>query len=615
MSPMSVSIHEVLDGLRGEALDERDKGDKFERLVLNFLRTDPEWVNRFSDVWLWSDWPGRDGRGDTGIDLVAQHRDRDGLAAIQCKFYDAAHRVSKGDLDTFLSASGGKEFVTRYFFDTADNWNGNAVQTAAQQAVPVQRVDLGYLDEAKIDWSQFSWSTPEVLVPSEGKELRPHQQRALADVRRGLAEHDRGRLVMACGTGKTFTSLRIAEDLVGEGGTVLFLVPSIQLLSQSLREWMAETKLEVRPFAVCSDRRVGRKGSDEGEISTIDLTEPATTDAQKLVAQMRVGKRATPRMTVVFSTYQSIDVINEAQGLGLGDFDLIVCDEAHRTTGVTLTDTDESHFVKVHDQDFLRGAKRLYMTATPRVFGEEVKRKAAEADAVLADMNDDAVYGPELHHLGFGDAVEADLLTDYKVVVLAVDEKYVAENFQTAMAASGEIALGDAAKLLGCWSGLGKRFADPVDLSERHADRSPMRRAVAFAKDINASKQATASFPVLVDRAMEGDSRTPPAAQQAPRVEATHVDGTMGVQERNKHLAWLKAEAGDGVCRVLTNARCLSEGVDVPALDAVMFLTPRGSQVDVVQAVGRVMRKAPGKELGYIILPVVVPSVSRRRRR
>ena len=406
---------------------------------------------------------------------------------------------------------------------------------------------------------------------------------------------------MACGTGKTFTSLRIAEDLVGAGGSVLFLVPSIQLLSQSLREWMANREVDIRPFAVCSDVRVGRKTTDEADISSVDLTEPATTDAATLAARMAVGKYATPRMTVVFATYQSIDVISQAQELGVGDFDLIVCDEAHRTTGVTLAGADESHFVKVHDNDYLRAAKRLYMTATPRVFGDEVRRRASEADAVLADMGDEAVYGPEVHRLGFGDAVESDLLTDYKVLVLSVDETYVAENFQSAMAQSGEIALGDAAKLIGCWNGLRKNFGpENLDGDDPH----PMRRAVAFAKDIRASKQAAESFPVMVDRARQDESD----ARTDLRIEAAHVDGTMGVHERNTHLAWLKSDTTDDVCRVLTNARCLSEGVDVPALDAVLFLTPRGSQVDIVQSVGRVMRKAPGKKLGYIILPIVVPT-------
>ncbi|QSR31329.1 damage-inducible protein [Nocardioides sp. S5] len=598
---MSVTIHEVLEDLRASALDERDKGDKFERLVQSFLRTDPEWTAKFDDVWTWTEWPERGTRTDTGIDLVARVRETDTFAAIQCKFYDEHSTVAKGDIDSFLSASSKAEFSARYIFDTAKGWSKNADETLEGQMVPVQRVDVGYFEDAGIDWSDYSWTTPEVLPTTGPKTLRPHQLRALDDVRRGLAIADRGRLIMACGTGKTFTSLRIAEDLVGEGGSVLFLVPSIQLMSQSLREWMVNREVDIRPFAVCSDVRVGRKVSDDADLSTVDLTEPATTDAATLAARMASGRYAFPRMTVVFATYQSIEVVAEAQRLGVGAFDLVICDEAHRTTGVTLAGQDESHFVKVHDGDYLKADRRLYMTATPRVFGDAVRKKATDAEAVLADMGDETIFGPELHRLGFGDAVEADLLTDYKVLVLSVDESYVAEHFQSAMAQSGEIALGDAAKLIGCWNGMRKHFG-PADL-KGDVDE-PMRRAVAFAKDIKASKLAAASFPVMVDRARQDETDE----RSDLRVEAAHVDGTMGIHERNTHLAWLKEETPEGTCRVLTNARCLSEGVDVPALDAVLFLTPRGSQVDVVQSVGRVMRKAPGKQLGYIVLPIVVPS-------
>jgi predicted helicase len=600
---MATTIYEVLDDLRSTALDERDKGDRFERLVKTYLLNDPEWSARFSDVWLWSEWPDREGRPDTGVDLVAALRDSDTYAAIQCKFYRADSTVAKGEIDSFLSASSTLEFSARYIFDTAKSWSPNASQTLAVQAVPVQRVDIAYLDESAFDWSSYSWTTPEVLVSLGQKALRPHQERALEDVTRGFADHDRGKLIMACGTGKTFTSLKIAESLVGAGGTVLFLVPSIQLLSQSLREWMANSEVEIRPFAVCSDVRVGRRvGTDDADMSIIDLTEPATTSPSTLVTRIGSGLAVTDRMTVVFSTYQSIDVIAQAQALGVSDFDLVVCDEAHRTTGVTLSGEDESSFVRIHDKDYLRSNKRLYMTATPRVFGEDVKRKAVDAEAVTVSMDNEAWYGPEFHRLGFGDAVEADLLTDYKVLVLAIDEEYVAENFQTAMATSGEIALGDAAKLIGCWNGLAKNYGSASDES---ADPKPMKTAVAFAKDIKSSKAAASSFPALVDRASQEETAE---ARHRLRVEAAHVDGTMGIHERNRHLAWLKAPTAGDVCRILSNARCLSEGVDVPALDAVMFLTPRGSQVDVVQSVGRVMRKAPGKELGYIILPVVVPT-------
>ncbi|MDQ3307583.1 MAG: DEAD/DEAH box helicase family protein, partial [Actinomycetota bacterium] len=608
---MSTSIHEVLDDLRASALDERDKGDKFERLMQGYFRTDPQWAQQFSDVWLWSEWPGRDGKPDTGIDLVARERDTDELTAIQCKFYAPGTYISKSHIDSFFTASGKTGFTRRIVVSTSTNWSQNAEDALVDQQVSTQRVDVSFLNESTIDWGGFSWHTPSVMPTHGPKALRPHQTAALEAVRKGFEQADRGKLIMACGTGKTFTSLKIAEDLVGAGGTVLFLVPSISLLSQTLREWMQEASVPLRPFAVCSDVRVGRRQTED--MGIVDLAEPATTSAAKLLERMGRSSAEGP-MTVVFSTYQSIQAVADAQGLDsglgqgqrLGEFDLVVCDEAHRTTGVTVAGEDESAFVRVHDQGFLKARKRLYMTATPRLYDEGSKTKAAENTAVLASMDDETLYGEELHRLGFGDAVEANLLSDYKVLVLAVDEKSVSAQFQSQLAdANNEMSLDDAAKIVGCWNGLSKRNLDQGRL---HVSGTPMRRAVAFAANIKASKKVANLFEEVTDKLAADLQDT--GLEDPLTCQADHVDGTFNVLERNKLLDWLKAEqpAGSNLCRILSNARCLSEGVDVPALDAVLFLNPRNSVVDVVQSVGRVMRKSPGKEYGYVILPIGVPA-------
>jgi len=416
---------------------------------------------------------------------------------------------------------------------------------------------------------------------------------------------------MACGTGKTFTALKIAERLQaeraqaghGERTTVLFLVPSIALLSQALREWSNEAEEPLRAFAVCSDAKVGKQHAvgDDNDMAVHDLALPATTDPDRLLAQM-AGVEATPGLTVVFSTYQSIATIAAAQRKGLPRFDLIICDEAHRTTGVTLAGQDESAFVRVHDDAYIGGDRRLYMTATPRVYSEDSKSEAKNADALLASMDDESLYGPEFHRLGFGKAVEQGLLTDYKVLILTVDEGVVAKTLQAGFAGGGsELNLDDAAKIIGCWNALAKRTGTFADGSGFAPDEPPMKRAVAFARSIADSKMITARFNEVVDAYDDGD-------EDVLRCEIEHVDGTFNALERNRLLDWLRQDPGPGRARILSNARCLSEGVDVPSLDAVLFLQPRNSVVDVIQAVGRVMRLAPGKNYGYIILPVAVPA-------
>lgn len=606
---MPTTIYEVLDELRRAATSEADKGSKLEQLMLSYLRTDPVYAEQFSDVWLWQDWPGRDGKHDTGIDLVAMDRITGSNVAIQCKFYAPSSTIGKGDIDSFLSASGKEGFSERIIVSTTDRWNAHAEDAVQGQQVPVRRIGLADLEASVVDWGQFSWATPQVLPVTDKKKVRPHQAKAIDAVRAGLATGDRGKLVMACGTGKTFTSLRLAEEMVGVGGSVLFLVPSISLLSQTLREWATEAQVPLAPVAVCSDRKAtARSKAVDEDISAVDLALPSTTNVAVLESRLTRALGETASMTVVFATYQSIDVVAQAQSQGgLGPFDLIICDEAHRTTGTTLAGADESAFVRVHDDSYLQGRKRLYMTATPRIYDDSSKAKAGQANAVLASMDDETIYGPELHRLGFGEAVAQDLLTDYKVLVLAVDEKSVSRTFQLQLADDGnELRLDDAAKIVGCWNGLAKRG----DLEHSfESDPAPMRRAVAFAGTIKDSKQIESLFASTVAQyAAAHDLEDDQTGDPVLACEIKHVDGTFNALERNTRLDWLRAEVPDGTCRILTNARCLSEGVDVPALDAVMFLSPRKSVVDIVQSVGRVMRKADGKKFGYIILPVGIPA-------
>ena len=610
------ALDALLDEYRARAKSEREKGTLFEELTRQFLLHDARFAHQFKEIYLWGEWPERR-TGDTGIDLVAiPVHDGEGPVAIQCKFYALGHRIQKADIDSFLSASGKEPFGRRIVVDTSGApWGKNAQDAIEGQQIPVSRITLADLRDSDIDWRTYSLGSTQAPKTRERKVPRDHQVRARSAVMAGFEEHDRGTMVMACGTGKTFTALTIAREFVEkEGGTarILFAVPSLALLKQTLDDWAAEADGAFTAWAVCSDTKVSSSArNDTAEESAVDLPIPATTDGQRLADSLSANN-ATEGLQVVFATYQSIEVIHRAQEIAgdeWRDFDLIICDEAHRTTGATLTGEDESAFTKIHSDEFIRRAKTLYMTATPRIFAENAKNRASEKDAILTSMDDQETYGPVFFRLGFGQAVKENLLTDYKVIILTVSEEEVSQHYQAIAEMGGELNLDTAAKLTGCWNALAKRKnrGSDVDYGE---DRAPMRRAVAFCKDIKASKAVATQFPDLVNGPFGLSDLSNDDGSDNLQVECRHVDGTMNAAVRAREMDWLTEGAGTEevpVCRILTNARCLSEGVDVPTLDAVLFLSPRKSQVDVIQAVGRVMRRAEGKDFGYIILPVAVP--------
>lgn len=609
-------LQNLLLKYRTASVTEREKGTYFEELIRTYFRYEATYADLYSEVWLYADWAkeqGLDGR-DTGIDLVAKTNGTDELHAIQCKFYAEDYRVKKSDIDSFFTASGQKPFTHRIIVSTTSHWTENAELALVGQQPAVTKIDLKDLENSQIDWSKYQPSKPPVL--KKKKTLRKHQVSAHKSVLTGLKSADRGKLIMACGTGKTFTSLKIAEDLAGANKRVLFLVPSLSLLSQTLTEWTQESDIPLHSFAVCSDDEVGKKRRrDEDTVETFahELRYPATTDAKRLATEM-AKRHDAHHMSVVFSTYHSIDVISRAQHLhGLDAFDLIVCDEAHRTTGATFENESESNFVKVHDAEFIRSAKRLYMTATPRIYAPMAKATAERDSVTLCSMDDEELFGHQLHVITFSEAVQLDLLCDYKVIVLTIDEAHVSSRLQGLLADDdNQLKVDDAARIIGCWKALSKQ-----DIRGEIEDAdSPMRRAVAFCQVIEpqkgarthkvSSKQIAGMFQAVVEAYNEKETQF-----DDPLIcEADHVDGSMNAAEKESKLDWLKAPSAENTCRILSNVRCLSEGVDVPSLDAVLFLTPRSSQVDVVQSVGRVMRKDPEgkKKRGYVILPVVIPA-------
>ena len=618
----------ILEKYCRESFSEADKGTRFEELMREYLWADPKYGILFDEIWLWRDFPFRKDFGsghDVGIDLVA--RTMDGRYwAIQCKCYKEGTYIQKADVDTFITTAMKQfsdenmqptKFSQLVWIATTDKFSANAIESFKNLPVKHFIIGLRNLINAPVDWAKIEQGAHGMGVVLNAREPLDHQKEAIDAFREHFKTAQRGRLIMACGTGKTYTSLKIAEKEVGSDGLVLFLVPSIALLAQTLNEWTTFAAKKIRPMCVCSDAEVSKKQreNDYGGFSVEDLAMPASTDVDTIKLQFHsldLMKKKAPGMRVVFSTYQSLPRIIEAQKelnkevAHSFDFDLVVCDEAHRTTGVTLKDDSDSAFVLVHDNENVFGKKRIYMTATPRLYKDEVKDKAKEADAYLCSMDDVAIYGEEVYRIGFGKAVEQGLLSDYKVLVLTVTNKEIPAAFQEAIATEkGEVRADDVSKLIGCINALSKRTLLDKELVSK-TDPGFMHKAVAFCQNIKASKHITDVFNAQKETYYE--SLTPAERREVVKIDACHVDGTMGAAERARHLSWLNDVAADSKdCHILTNVRCLSEGVDVPSLDSVIFLSSRNSQVDVVQSVGRVMRRTAGKKYGYIIIPVIIP--------
>jgi predicted helicase len=530
-------------------------------------------------TYFWSEWASQKGLSlqDTGIDLVAEI-DGD-LYAVQCKNWDRA--VSWRDVGTFVGSLLRKDLNFKGGFLVAKSVSKEVekeIERLGKTIITVSADELSeYLDQAKA----LLEGKP---LTKEKKQLRPYQGQAIQSVLEGLQSRDRGKLIMPPGTGKTLVALRIAESF-SVGKLILFLCPSIALLDQSIKAWFRDSELPVHAYAVVSDRGVGR---DDELNSRSLLSFPATTSAEELLGAFRPEE---DKLNVIFSTYQSLDVIKDAQQNGLPEFDLIICDEAHRTAGVSKR--EETNFKLVHSNEHIKGKKRLYMTATPKVFDveKEEKERIEEENLVkIFDMSDEGIFGPTFFEYSFRRAIEEGYLSPYRIVVMTVDKKEVQEKLYEYLMSQGSLSIDDTTKLVG----LGKLIKGEVHNEDGTPLNLSIKRGIVFVNRVSKSKQVAEDF--------EAVFREYFGIQSPANIQ--HIDGNMSVFDKRRRINWLRE--GGQRSHTLTNAKVLTEGIDVPALDFVAFFDQKESVVDIIQALGRVVRKAQNKEFGLVFIPLVV---------
>lgn len=589
---------------------QRERGTLFEKLVLAYLKNEPTYRRLYKNVWLLRDVPkelGIPDNIDRGVDLVAEQVNGD-IIAIQAKLYK--NKVGKSEINSFVAETGAKYFDGGLIISTVDEWNENARHTIEYSQKNIEIIGLSDLRNSQINWDDFSFERPEQTTVKQPKSLRPYQLDALESAINYFKNNQRGQLIMAPGTGKTFTSLKIAEALSKQSNKqfkVLYLVPSIQLLTQTLRGWNNDTEFTMTSMAVTSDRDASRGDNGTEDIKATDIGYPATTSKDQLLKNWNdvQEKEASTNLFVVFSTYQSIDVIGKAQKEGFPEFDLIISDEAHRTTGAHEMNKNASVFTKVHDNENVKGKLRMYQTATPKIYGDNAKKNAKDKSILLSSMDDESKYGEVIYRMGFGQAVSRGILTDYKVMVLAVDETAIQRDMQRSLAdPENGLNIDDVGRIIGIWNGMMRRngYKNPVKNSPY--DGAPLERAIAFTRTIEDSKKVSYQFEEVVNEYIGADIE-----EQSKKLSMRHADGTMNALHKGEVLDWLAdSNKPSDEARIVSNVRFLTEGIDVPTLDAVIFLAPKKSQVDIVQAVGRIMRKSENKDYGYIILPIVIPA-------
>ncbi len=606
----------------------RLKGSLFEKVSKRFL-IEHDSANEYESIDLWSEWELRGNEGDRGIDMVITTASKEYIA-VQCKFHQDS--VSLNEIATFLSklqsGIGEVRFKKGIIISTS-----KLTSTALEEIEQIRKskgIDIVEITEedfiySQIDWEKFDPAQTQGELPlCDKKKPCPHQTEAINATKEYFSnpKNARGKLIMACGTGKTYTSLKIMEAL--DPKIMLFLAPSIALLSQTFREYAQEKSEPFYASIVCSDDKVGKsKNEDNDDINFSELPIKPSTRLEDILSVYELAQKENKRF-IIFSTYQSALRIKEAQEEGLGEIDLIICDEAHRTVGAMYSSNerdDKNAFTLCHSDENIKAKKRLYMTATPKVYSESSKAKAKESDNIIYSMDDEEIFGEEIYTLNFSKAIALDLLTDYKVIILAVRKENLSGVTNSVNKKISQLKAEGTkldkklinnefvCKIVGTHKGLAKQDLIVLDNENKEDhnlqnkyDTAPSQRAINFCKSINTSKNIKDSFETIMECY---DEELKKKSFKNLKISIDHIDGTMNCKDRLEKLEELN-ESRPNTCKVLSNARCLSEGVDVPALDSIVFFDGKSAMVDIIQAVGRVMRKAKRKKRGYIILPIAL---------
>ena len=553
-------------------------GKQFEKFVKWFLVNDPYWATQVENVWLWKEYPDRWHHDDQGIDLVFQHKNGE-TWAVQAKCFNPKYYVPRDEIDSFLSESSHKLIHHRLLIASTDKLGKNTERVIYSQEKPVTKYLRSDFERSRVVFPSSS-RLPRTKKAFDRPTPHPYQKDAINEIARGFKEADRGQLIMACGTGKTLVSLWTKERLRSK--RTLVLVPSLALLSQAVNEWTYAARKQFEVLCVCSDSTVGqRKRNDEFIQSVSELPFPVSSE-KGVIAKFLRGNSDM----VLFSTYQSTPILVDVfRYRRAPSFDLAIADEAHRCVSQKGTD---SAFINILSERKIRAKNRLFTTATPRTFSIQVTKAAEKRGVSLRGMDDEELFGKPFFRLPFGDCIRAkpSLLTDYKLVVVGIDDatlaKWVTRRELVRIKRYGITA--DA-----------ESIAFQVGLIKAISGYG-LRRVISFHNRVEAARAFSESLAEV-----QGVLRK--AQARKITISADYISGSLSSSDRNAKIETLES-IRRGQSKLLANARCLQEGVDIPTLDGIAFIDPRNSPIDIVQAVGRAIRLSKRKKLGYIVLPI-----------